>query len=101
MTVQSLLDSEEKEADHAYWYDPKLTDFKEFLSTSEAWMNNDDDNGGEDNGDEKADSEPGLSTSQVCGASHTSMGSRVGRVSAACLEAEVDRAALSMKVQTL
>ncbi|KAK0142765.1 hypothetical protein N1851_019297 [Merluccius polli] len=109
--VQSLLEVDEREVDHTHWYEPKLIEFKEFLTTVRLWMCEDDD--GEesreevdninalseqvDNDDEEqACSEIGRSASQV---SLCASGSK--SLTTACVEAEAERAALSIKVKTL
>lgn len=38
VSVQSLLNDDDEEADHVDWYEPKLILFWEFLNGIEAWM---------------------------------------------------------------
>ena len=108
--VQSLLEADEREADHAYWYEPKLIEFKEFLTTVGSWMCEDDDGEEDkvddinaltdqvdvDDSEEQAYGEIGRSASQV---SSCASGSK--SLTTACAEADAERAALSAKVKTL
>lgn len=38
VSVQSLLNKDERETDHSDWYEPKLISFKEFLDEIKVWL---------------------------------------------------------------
>lgn len=139
VAVQSLLDAEEKEADHMDWYEPKMIYLERFLEMVGAWMDKEEKEDGSDddaaaglgneadkesvpvgpsvsataaasdgdgnNDEDEADSEIGPSISEVSGqttgSSNATKSSKASRLSAACVEADTERAALNVKIQSL
>lgn len=106
VSVQSLLDDDEKEADRVDWYELKLIIFREFLNGIEAWTG--------ENPNGKSDVLEGAvgpmdSVSQATNKSSKRSSRKSSRVSskskvsasAAFLQAEAERVALKAKAQAL
>lgn len=105
VSVQSLLDDDEKEAVHVDWYEPKVILFREFLNGIESWMG-ENPNGKSDVLDGAVGPMDSVSQATDKSSKSSRKSTRVSSkskvsASAAFLQMEVERAALKAKAQAL